>query len=35
LKSLPDIGLQSVAAAKPQAMGAIVRMLGRVDQIAT
>src|SRR5262249_26870620 len=34
LKFLPDIGRQSIAAAKPQAMGAIVRMLRRVDQIA-
>jgi hypothetical protein len=33
LKSLPDVGLQPVAAAKSQAMGAFVGMLGRVDQI--
>ena len=33
LKLLPDVGLQTVAAAKPQAMGAFVGMRGRVDQI--
>src|SRR4029079_6251176 len=34
LEFLPDIGLQSVAAAKPQPMGALARVLWRVDQIA-